>query len=205
MKDDDWDLEVILFDLGGVLVHWDGVEPLVRLSGGILGPEDARRFWIESPSVRRVERGECSPQAVAESVVAEIPLPIPPQAFLEEIISWDRGPIPGALELLDEISKEFRVACLSNNNELHWARLRDRHGLGGRFHRAYLSHEIGQVKPDPETFRHVLADLACPPSSILFLDDSPECVDAARKLGLVAFRVSGVDGAREVLGRLALL
>lgn len=205
MKDDDWDPEVILFDLGGVLVDWDGVEPLVRLSLGALDPEEARQFWICSPAVRRFERGESSPREFAEGVLAEIPLPMSPERFLEEFASWDRGLLPGARELLRDLAANFKVACLSNNNEIHWPRLRDHHGLGGRFDCAYLSHEIRRVKPDVEAFQHVIADLGCAPASILYLDDSPECVSAARRSGMVAFRVSGVEGAREILARLGLL
>jgi hypothetical protein len=35
---------VIVFDLGGVLAEWDGIEPLMKLSRGWLTRNMARRF-----------------------------------------------------------------------------------------------------------------------------------------------------------------
>ena len=39
-------IQVILFDLGGVLVEFDGIAPLIALSGNKLDKEGARRFWL---------------------------------------------------------------------------------------------------------------------------------------------------------------
>ncbi|MCK4804567.1 MAG: HAD family phosphatase, partial [Spirochaetes bacterium] len=58
-------IKVILFDLGGVLVDWDGKGPLVELSGGKLNKEEARRFWLESILVREFETGRLAPDQFA--------------------------------------------------------------------------------------------------------------------------------------------
>ncbi len=196
--------DVLLFDLGGVLVHWQGNEPLVRLSTRPLSLEDARLFWLRSPWVRRFERGRCSPLEFAEGAIEELSLDVSPPGFLEEFLSWDRGPFPESLELLDALRDRFRLACLSNNNELHWQKIRDTYGFGSRFHHVYLSHEIGEMKPDHRAFEHVLADLAVPAGRILFFDDNPECVAAASELGLIARQVRGVDEVKAVLRRIGV-
>ena len=36
--------KVIVFDLNGVLVDWDGISPLIALSKGTLSEEQSRRF-----------------------------------------------------------------------------------------------------------------------------------------------------------------
>lgn len=189
----------LLFDLGGVLVHWDGIAPLVRLCPATVDHETIRRFWLESPWVRTFERGRCTPREFALGVIAELDLALAPDEFLGRFLAWDRGPFPGALELLDALRSRFTVACLSNNNPLHWSKIRDAYDFGRRFDRSYLSHEIGAVKPDAAAFEHVLVDLAIPPAEILFFDDNPECVEAARALGMSADQVSGVDGVIEAL------
>lgn len=78
---------VILFDLGGVLVEWDGIEPLKKLSGGRLTREVARRFWLESPWVKKIETGRCSPQEFAVGVIEELSLSLNPDGFLEQFVS----------------------------------------------------------------------------------------------------------------------
>jgi len=198
-------INAILFDLGGVLVDFDGITPVLALSAGRLGREEARRFWLVSPSVRRFETGHCTPDEFARGAVAELGLEVGPDFFLREFLTWDRGPLEGALELLDRLRPRFLLACLSNNNELHWRRLRDQMGLGGKFHRCYLSHELGLVKPDREVFDYVVRDLAMSPGRILFLDDNPECVQAAAAVGLTARKAHGLGEVRAVLASMNLI
>jgi putative hydrolase of the HAD superfamily len=195
---------VLLFDLGGVLVHWEGNEPLIRLSSRDLTEEEARRFWIASPWVRRFEHGLCAPLEFAVGALEELSIQMSPEDFLEEFLQWDRGPFPEALALLDSLSTQYRLACLSNNKELHWGKIRDSYGFGARFHHCYLSHEIGKMKPDREAYEHVITDLGCPGEEILFFDDTPECVEGARKSGMRAYRVQGVEEVRDVLRDLGL-
>jgi len=198
-------IQVILFDLGGVLVEFDGIAPLIALSGNKLDREGARRFWLTSPSVRKFETGKCGAEEFAHCAVAELGLAMAPDIFLQQFVSWDRGPMDGALNLLDTLKPHFLLACLSNNNELHWNRLREETKLPEKFHRCYLSHEIGLMKPDPESFNHVVRDLGTRPEHILFFDDNPECVDAAKLLGFTAHRARGVGEVRAVLSELGLL
>ena len=119
-------------------------------------PEEARRFWLQSPWVRRFETGRCSGEDFASGVVRELELEVSPEVFLSEFLSWDRGPMPGAEELLDELSRKYVLGCLSNNNELHWTRLRDDRGFDQFFRYQFLSHEMGLIKPDLEIFSEVL-------------------------------------------------
>jgi glucose-1-phosphatase len=198
-------IQLLLFDLGGVLVQFDGITPLVVLSGNRLTSEEARRFWLTSPSVRSFESGNCTPDQFALAAVKELGLHLEPAAFLREFITWDRGPMEGALSLLDSLKPHFLLACLSNNNALHWHRLCQETDLGGEFHRCYLSHEIGLMKPDREAFDYVVQDLATEPERILFLDDNPECVDTAKGVGMTAYRARGVSEVRAVLASLGLL
>jgi putative hydrolase of the HAD superfamily len=194
--------DVLLFDLGGVLIHFDGIEGVRELSGERLGLEEARRFWFTSPALGRFETGRIRAEAFACEALAELGLAISPTLFLEHFLAWDRGPMPGAFSLLDSLRPHFRLACLSNNNELHWRRLRDELRLTERFHRCYVSHLLGLRKPDPAVFDHVVRDLGTPPERILFLDDNPECVEAARRLGLAAHQARGVPEVRSILASL---
>jgi glucose-1-phosphatase len=197
--------KALLFDLGGVLVNFDGIAPLLALTGPSLDREGARRFWLMSPAVRKFETGRCTAPEFAAEVLAELKLQMAPDRFLSQFVSWDRGPMPGALDLLDALRPRFFLACLSNNNELHWRRLCQETALADKFHRCYLSHEIGLMKPDHEAFDYVIGDLKIPPEQILFLDDNVECTTAAQRAGLTACLARGVQEVRSVLSSLQLL
>ncbi len=198
-------VEILLFDLGGVLVHWDGVGSLRELTGARLSKEEARKFWLDSPAVRRFERGEISEVEFAADAIAELDLEMTPSDFLARFAEWDRGPFPETPKLLAELRPRFRLACLSNNNALAWPRIRDARGLSTFFERCYLSHEIGAAKPDREIFEFVLSDLKRPADRILFFDDNSECVESARTAGFQAEVVAGVEGVRQALRRRQLL
>jgi putative hydrolase of the HAD superfamily len=187
-------MPVILFDLGGVLVDFRGVAAVAGLSGGRLSIEQSRRFWMTSPAVAAFETGGLPVLEFARRATRELGLTLPPEEFLAQFETWDGGPLPGALELLDELRPRRRLACLTNNNEIHWRHLRD--GLHRHFERCYVSYELGLRKPDAAVFEHVVRDLAVAPPEILFLDDNPECVTAGARAGLVCRLVKGVEEAR---------
>lgn len=192
----------IVFDLGGVLVEWDGIEPLKKLSRGRLTTDMARRFWLESPWAKKFETGRCTSPEFALGVIEELNLSLSPDEFIQQFISWDRGMLPGALDLLERLRPHFLLVCLSNNNELHWARFRDEIGLPKRFDYCFVSHEIGIMKPSKDAFLHVLKKVGKKAEEFLFFDDNQECIETASKLGMSAFCVQGVTGVESVLRKI---
>ena len=189
---------VVLFDMGGVLVRLGGVEHFGRMVG-VHDEEEIWRRWLASPAVRRFERGECPPNEFAREMVAENDLEISADEFIDIFRSWPKGLLEGAHEMVRGLSDPLCVACLSNTNALHWNEQQDADILQGLFDEVFLSHEIGLVKPDAEIFHHVVAELACDPAEILFLDDNTLNVDAARAVGLDAHKTVGVAPALAIL------
>ena len=57
--------EVLLFDLGGVLVESAGLQELPRLLAAPMEAEALRRKWLTSPAVGLFETGRCSEQEFA--------------------------------------------------------------------------------------------------------------------------------------------
>ena len=84
--------KVLLFDLGGVLIEFTGLVEVRKLLEADPGSDDIRHRWIESHSVVRFERGECSPDEFSHSFVEEWDLAIDPASFLTIFRSWIRRP-----------------------------------------------------------------------------------------------------------------
>ncbi len=190
---------VLVFDLGGVLVDWNGIDPLMRLSGGTLSREEARRFWIENPWVARLDLGECTPQAFCAAMVDALQLGLSQQAMQEQLSAWLAGCYPGAGELLDTLSQTFPLAALSNNNALHWRKIEREFGLLGRFQHTFASHLLHLRKPDLAIYRHVEQVLDLQGEQIAFFDDNIECVEAARAIGWQAFHTVGFEQLQATL------
>jgi glucose-1-phosphatase len=191
--------DVVLFDLGGVLVDPGGVGEMRELSG--IGSDDELwRRWLGCQWVRRFEAGGCSSEEFAAGVVGDWGLAVSPDTFLAAFASWHGGPYPGADELVDEVGAVTRVGYLSNTNAVQWDAHLARSPLVGRFDFGFTSFELGLVKPDRAIFEAVAASLpASSAGRALFLDDNAVNVQGAVDSGFVARHVRGVDEARRVL------
>jgi len=189
--------DLVLFDLGGVLIELGGVQAMGEMAG--IGTDDAVwHRWLTSPWVRRFESGGCSAGEFSRGVVAEWGLAVLPDRFLELFRAWPIGPLPGSSELLAEARRAVPVGCLSNTNSVHWDE-QTRWPLLGMFDYRFLSFDLGQVKPDAAIFQAVADRLPVDRRRILFLDDNALNTEAARSFGFLAERVSGPSDARQAL------
>lgn len=193
--------EVLLFDLGGVLVEIAIFEELPKLLSSSVERDEVRRRWLFSPAVQAFERGETGADAFIAAFIAEWGLKLGPAEFLAAYETWLRGPYPGALELLERLRRDYRIAVLSNCNAVHWRQLERVRGLA---HVAYSSHLLGLVKPDVAIFRHVVSDLGVEPDQICFFDDTPPNVEAARAAGLRAYQTEGLEALELTLRTLEI-
>jgi FMN phosphatase YigB (HAD superfamily) len=191
-------VDIVLFDLGGVLYDPGGVAPL-REMAGIDNDDELWRRWLSCRWARDYEAGRCSDQAFAQGVVEDWSLDLTPDEFLTAFGSWPNGPYEGAEELVRDTMVVRPVGCLSNTNAKHWAAHFTHWDVLHELEWRFLSFELGHVKPDREVFAAVAAKLPIPPDQVLFLDDNLINVEGAQALGFQAERVQGVSQARQAL------
>jgi putative hydrolase of the HAD superfamily len=99
------------------------------------------------------------------------------------------GPMPGIEDLLERVRERYRVAFLSNSNEVHAEVIpRQFAALFRRDDRFVFSHRFHCAKPDPEIFRRTLEVIGALPQHAVFIDDLIENVIAARALGMTAYQ-----------------
>lgn len=196
-------LEVLVFDIGGVLIHFAGFEELPALLPYPIDAASVRERWIQSRAVQTFERGDIGPDRFAELFMAEWGLDMAPGKLLGDFVSWVKGPYPGATAILDRLRPRFRVACLSNSNALHTHLHRD--ALRGHVDEFFFSNELGLAKPDPAIFAAAIRELGVPAARVAFFDDTAANIDAAGAAGMDAHLTDGVDELEACLLRLGLL
>jgi glucose-1-phosphatase len=197
-------IDVVLFDLGGVLIDFGGVGPMKELAG-IESDDELWQRWLTCRWVRSFERGDCSAEDFAMGMVGDWGLPVEPDAFLAEFESWPGGTLAGAEALLDHVRQVVPAGCLSNTNALHWDKQFEQWPILDAFDFRFLSFELGIVKPDRALFDRVAQLLPVPRERVLFLDDNAINVDGAVAGGFVARQVRGVDEARAALVAVGVL
>ncbi len=98
---------------------------------------------------------------------------------------------PGYLDYLIELKSQYRTFLLSNNNEIHFHAILNYlqsnyqvNDMSSYFEKDYYSHLMGMRKPNADIFEYVINEHQLKPSETLFIDDSPQHLETAKKLGL---------------------
>ncbi len=95
------------------------------------------------------------------------------------------------LKLLESIKLQYRTFLLSNTNQIHCdvytkdlQKAYSGKDLSHFFERVYLSHEMHMRKPDSEAFMLILNENNLKPEETLFIDDTEQHIEGAKKVGL---------------------
>jgi putative hydrolase of the HAD superfamily len=107
--------------------------------------------------------------------------------------------------LIDELKRrEIVVGLLSNIGKVS-AHTINQFGYYSSFDHCLLSCEMGVEKPNPRAYQILVEKIGIPPSDIVFFDDLPRNIDAAKKVGLDAVLFESAEQVREVLKQKRLL
>ncbi|WP_218081128.1 HAD family hydrolase [Anthocerotibacter panamensis] len=97
---------------------------------------------------------------------------------------------PESLSYVAHLKSRYRLALLSNINELHYQAIaQECAGLFAQFERCFFSYQCGWRKPEPEIFHGVFEQMHFLPAETLFIDDSPLNIAVAQTLGLQTYQV----------------
>lgn len=182
----------IIFDLGAVLINLD-TEATTRAFKA-LGLKNFEEIYSQARQNGLFDAFDCgtiSPQEFRDGLKKHLP-PGTTDAAIDEAWNAMLLDIPEErLQLLDRLRKDYRLFLLSNTNEIHVTRfsadMQKQHGfsdLSGYFERWYYSCRIGMRKPDTEIFEFVLKENHLDPAETLFIDDSKQHIEGAKKVGI---------------------
>lgn len=193
--------QVILFDLGGVLVELDKPSEATAWFDSSLSAKENWDRWLTSPHAQAFERGELSPTEFATQFIQENNLSLEANALLRKYKDWVLGFYPGVFPVLTQLKNQFTLGVFSNITEVHWPEINQELRQHDCFTHLFASYLIGYAKPEPDAFRYVAEKMAVNPADILFLDDTEINVDGARKAGMTAAVVDGFSELKSTLDR----
>ncbi len=186
--------EQIIFDLGGVLIDIDyqaTEKAFIELGLKDFGEKYSQ--LNQSDLFDKLEIGEISAQHFINKILPFCPEGTSPNKI---VAAWNAmlGEFPKEkIELLQQVKRRLPIYMLSNTNEIHipkvyeaWGKVSDE-PMSALFDKIYLSFEIGKRKPDVSTFEWVCYSLKINPETTLFIDDSPQHIEGAKKAGLQTF------------------
>ena len=204
------EIRAVCFDVGGVLAHvalsWDAAMAAAGLPSG---PSYA--IPLETlPAFNLYQAGQLDIEAYLDEA-ADF-LEINSATALKVHNSILLGPTDGTFAIVDELNaRGLTTGCLSNTNTLHWGVLTDpkRYPNVAALQVKAASQAIGFNKPAEESFRAFEAMAGAAPGEILFFEDGPANVEAAKRFGWNAVQIdplaSQTDQIRRVLTDYSLL
>lgn len=187
---------VLLLDLGGVLA--DLGDPVAAMGLDMTLPE-FWATWTSSSIVRALETGEMNEEEFLRRIPAVLGCS-GEAAFGPRFHAWQLKLFPGVGDLVQDAAQRYRVALLSNTNEIHWRQVTTASRVFESFEHVFLSCETGHYKPEHAAFRGVTELFDCAPDDVLFVDDSKPNIEAARTFGIDAYQVAGAAELRKLLG-----
>jgi putative hydrolase of the HAD superfamily len=193
-------LRAVIFDYGIVLTGppdaaaWAN---LLRITGL---PEERFEplYWANRPAL---DEGKLTGIGYWQKFLRDAGLP-PDHA--EELNRWDarlwtvENPVMVAWQRKLK-QRGLLTAILSNISDNVLASVEREFAWIHSFDVLVWSCQLGIVKPNPEIYRHTLAELGTQPEETLFIDDKRPNVEAARALGIQAIEYSSVERLRDGL------
>lgn len=194
----------VIFDLGGVLFHWNPQE-ILRL----LKQEDPHfpenipeitltQAWIDFDAgiLKLTETIEILSKTFQKKHIEKFV-----ELSLEKLTPIEKG-----VHLLQSVqSKGLPTFVLSNISEEFLKRLQPAHPFLNSFSGSVFSYEIQTVKPHAKIYRTLLDKYHLDPEECLFIDDSPLNVQAAKDMGIDAILCQNHEEVEDELRKRGLL
>ncbi len=189
--------DLIIFDLGNVLVDFDFNAIVKNLKTySTLSEAEIRHFFETTPLWDKFERGGMTAEEFFEALTNELRLK--GLSFQEFKPLWNNifTEKHDTVAILKRLRAHYRLAMLSNVNQMHWDHIRKQFAFMNWFDYPLASWEVGLRKPEEDIFRISLERAGVPPERAVFIDDLPSHISAAQSVGMRAHRF---HSARQLL------
>lgn len=196
-------LRAIIFDIGGVLVRMNISNALAGLAGDIsLSPEEIWSTLQKDPRWPDWQQGRISPRNWHQHVSMRLGSKL---NFDQFVVAWNSALDPSPMQkdgFLEKLSKNYRLAVLSNTDPLHVAHMEHSYGFLSHFPVRIYSCRVGATKPNPLIYKEALSATKVGAQEAAYIDDIPAYAEAAERLGMRAIIYQSPEQLRDDLARL---
>lgn len=188
-------IKSIIFDLGAVLLNISYQKTIEEFDK--LGIKNSSTFYskkLQTNIFNLLETGEIS----ESDFIKEIQKHCTESTNTQILYAWNAMLLDLPLhrvELLKQLKKDFNLYLLSNTNSIHITEFENKIGrkqykeFYQLFDKVYYSHKIGHRKPNAEAFQLIIEENNLIAEEILFIDDSPQHIEGAKKLGIKTYHL----------------
>lgn len=182
----------IIFDLGGVILNIDYHKSVNSFKS--LGCDDFDEIYSQqkqSGLFDLLETGKISNQTFINEMLLFLPSGIKPKQVIRAWNAMLLNLPEERIIRLKKLKEQYRIFLLSNTNQIHEEAFTKKiqnensiESLEELFEQVYFSHKIKLRKPNKDVFEFVLNQNDLKAEETLFIDDSPQHLEGAKKLGI---------------------
>ena len=175
----------IIFDIGRVLIRVDVSRAMDGLASGLsLTPQEAWSAIEKDPRWLDWQEGRISPRDWHLHLSKRLGSSLTFEQFNEV---WNRALDPSPIHaesFFENLSKNYRLALLSNTDPIHMSNEEARFSFFRFFPIRIYSYRVGASKPDPLIYREALQACKVRAEEAVYIDDIAAYAEAARRLGM---------------------
>lgn len=195
-------IEVIIFDLGNVILNFDNMIRCRKLSKlSKFSAQEVDEIIVRSRLERLYDEGKISTQDFFKEISIKLGLNISLDEFklIWQDIFWLNN---GIEEVLLYLKGRYKLFLLSNTNELHFEFAKNKFDVLNLIDEYILSYKVGFSKPDSEIFYKALKKSKTEASKCIYIDDKKEYVTSANKIGMKGILFQSIEGLKKELAKL---
>ncbi len=185
--------KTIIFDVGGVIIDFSEDAYISYLSKR-LGLSSGYLSAIVLPLVVDMEYGRMSLQAAEREFSKGIMVPEPRLYFVEAAVRLAKVN-KDVLKLMTRLGHRYNLGIISNISRTRYkafGKLAIDSLVGsGTVKKVVTSCSVGLRKPDARIYRLALRRLGAKPSETVFIDNQPENIVGAERVGIKGIRFTG--------------
>lgn len=193
------EIKNLLLDLGGVILNVDYYKMVETFKE--YGVKDFDKHFTQAHQVEiinKFEEGKCSIEEFRSGVRDLIGMNLTNEQIDNAWFSMILDLPKERIELIGLLKLKYNIYLFSNTNELHIEMLKKRYEeefgfdiFKYLFTKAYFSNEIKMRKPHPESFEWLLKDAGIKAEETLFIEDTSQHIEGAKKVGLNTYWLTG--------------
>jgi putative hydrolase of the HAD superfamily len=195
----------IIFDIGRVLIRVDIARAMDGLASGLsLPPKDVWSAIEKDPRWRDWQEGRISPRDWHLHLTKRLGVSLTFEQFSEV---WNRALDPNPIQsesFLEKLSKNYRLALLSNTDPIHMFNEEGRFPFFRFFPIRIYSYRVGASKPDPVIYRAALEACNVRAEEAVYIDDIAAYAEAAQRLGMTGIVFQSPDQLQADLRKLGV-
>lgn len=180
-------IKAIIFDLGNVLVKQQSNSEFAKQTARYSEYSYRKIYELFNKKIikewNEFDEGKYKEKEYYKLLTKQLKLNLSFNEFKSWYSSYVNTPLSGAETLLKNLSKEYFLYSITDNNPIHFRDLKKEHNfLKKYFKKIYTSYEYKARKNKPIMFIIFLKEQKLKPNECIFIDNSIDNINTAKKL-----------------------